>query len=131
MSVFGSIMSRVFGRGPVGSPTPHPESAVLSAPPEPQIAAGQVPAMNPFDINAQLTALASSNGQELQWQTSIVDLMKLVGIDSSLQARQALARELNYAGDMSDSAKMNMWLHEEVMRRLAENGGQVPAELRS
>ncbi len=131
MSIFGSIMSRVFGRGAVGSPTPHPDSAVLSAPPEPEIAAGQVPAMNPFDVNAQLTALASANSQELQWQTSIVDLMKLVGIDSSLQARQALAQELHYAGDVSDSAKMNMWLHAEVMKRLAANGGQVPEELRS
>ena len=131
MSIFGSIMSRVFGRGPVGSPTPHPQSAVLSAPSEPEIAAGQVPAMNPFDVNAQLTALASASPQELQWQTSIVDLMKLVGIDSSLQARQALAQELHYAGDVSDSAKMNMWLHAEVMKRLAANGGQVSEELRS
>ncbi len=131
MSIFGSIMSRVFGRGPVGSPTPHPDSAVLSAPPEAEIAAGQVPAMNPFDVNAQLTALAAANSQELQWQTSIVDLMKLVGIDSSLQARQALAQELHYAGDASDSAKMNVWLHAEVMQRLAANGGQVPDELRS
>ncbi|MDB5316238.1 MAG: hypothetical protein JWO26_2218 [Rhodospirillales bacterium] len=130
MSIFGSIMSRVFGRGPATSPTPHPDSAVLSAPAQPEIAAGQAPAMNPFDVNALLTSLAAAHGQELQWQTSIVDLMKLVGIDSSLQARQALAKELHYAGDPSDSAKMNIWLHEQVMTKLAENGGQVPADLR-
>ncbi|MBR0655138.1 DUF3597 domain-containing protein [Plastoroseomonas arctica] len=131
MSIFGSILSRVFGRGPVTAPTPHPDSAVLSAPAEPEIAAGQAPAMNPFDVNALLTSLAAAHGQELQWQTSIVDLMKLVGIDSSLQARQALARELHYAGDVSDSARMNIWLHEQVMAKLAENGGNVPDDLRS
>jgi hypothetical protein len=74
--------------------------------------------------------MAQKNSQQLNWRTSIVDLMKLLDLDSSLGARQSLAKELGYTGDMHDSASMNIWLHKQVMTKLAENGGKVPADLR-
>ncbi len=83
------------------------------------------------DIEATLDRLAASNKEKLDWKHSIVDLMKLVGMDSSLAARKDLADDLKYTGDKSDSATMNMWLHKEVMRKLAENGGKVPQDLLS
>ena len=84
---------------------------------------------SPVDVGAILDGMAAKNAEKLDWKHSIVDLMKLVGMDSSLSERKELATELGYTGDMGDSAKMNMWLHKEVMRKLAENGGKVPAEL--
>ena len=85
----------------------------------------------PVDVAAVLDGLAAKHGEKLDWKHSIVDLMKLVGMDSSLAERKELATDLHYSGDMSDSATMNMWLHKEVMRKLAENGGKVPADLLS
>ena len=84
----------------------------------------------PVDVEAVLTQLAAQKGQTLNWRTSIVDLMKLLDLDSSLAERKELARELGYSGDMNDSASMNIWLHKQVMRKLADNGGKVPAELK-
>ncbi len=81
------------------------------------------------DVNAVLNDLASKNSEQLDWRKSIVDLMKLVGIDSSLSSRKELAKELGYTGDSSDSATMNVWLHKQVLKKLAENGGKIPAEL--
>ncbi|HEY0143883.1 MAG TPA: DUF3597 domain-containing protein [Thermoanaerobaculia bacterium] len=86
-------------------------------------------AQGPVDIAAVLDRMAANHGEKLDWKHSIVDLMKLVGMDSSLAERKELAADLKYSGDTGDSATMNMWLHKEVMRRLAENGGKVPAEL--
>ena len=83
------------------------------------------------DVEAVLSGMAAKNSQKLDWKRSIVDLMKLLDLDSSLSARKELAQELNYTGDMNDSAKMNMWLHKQVMQKLAENGGKVPESLRS
>jgi hypothetical protein len=82
------------------------------------------------DVEAVLEGLAAKNSQRLNWRTSIVDLMKLLEIDSSLANRKELARELGYTGDTGDSAVMNIWLHKQVMRKLEENGGKVPASLR-
>ena len=82
-------------------------------------------------MTAILNGLAAKNSEKLDWQHSIVDLMKLVGMDSSLGARKELAKDLHYTGDMNDSASMNMWLHKEVIRKLSENGGKVPQELLS
>jgi hypothetical protein len=82
------------------------------------------------DVEAILNQKAASAGQPLNWRSSIVDLLKLLDLDSSLQARKELAQELHYTGDTGDSAAMNIWLHKQVMRKLAENGGKVPAELR-
>jgi len=89
------------------------------------IAAGSV------DVAAILDGLAAKHPEKLDWKRSIVDLLKLLGMDSSLGERKELAADLNYTGDTNDSATMNMWLHKEVMRKLAENGGKVPAELMS
>ena len=83
------------------------------------------------DVQAVLNGMAQKHSEKLNWRTSIVDLMKLLGLDSSLTARKSLAGELNYTGDINDSAGMNIWLHKQVMRKLAENGGKVPEDLKS
>jgi hypothetical protein len=82
------------------------------------------------DVEAVLNKLASQSSEKLDWRKSIVDLMKLLKLDSSLSARQQLAKELHYSGDTKDSAAMNIWLHKQVMIKLAENGGKVPDDLR-
>jgi hypothetical protein len=82
------------------------------------------------DVAAIMDNLASQATQKLDWRNSIVDLMKLINLDSSLAARKELAQELNYTGDINDSASMNIWLHKQVMTKLAENGGKVPDELK-
>ena len=101
-----------------------------SAAPAPSAAPAATPAA-PVDVAAVLTSLAAKNKENLDWRKSIVDLMKLLDLDSSLSARKQLAQELHYGGDMNDSAAMNVWLHKQVMTKLAENGGKVPAELRA
>jgi hypothetical protein len=98
-----------------------PPPANTSLPAEPQ----------PVDIAAVLNGMAAKSGQKLNWQTSIVDLMKAVGLDSSLQNRIKLAEELGYTGDKGDSATLNVWLHRQVMTKLEENGGKLPPQLRS
>jgi len=87
--------------------------------------------MSQVDVEAVLTGLAAKKGQKLDWRKSIVDLMKLLDLDSSLEARKELAKELNYTGDTNDSASMNVWLHKQVMTKLAASGGKVPDDLRS
>jgi hypothetical protein len=82
------------------------------------------------DVDQILQGLERQSSQKLDWQHSIVDLMKLVGMDSSLSARKQLARELNYSGDTNDSATMNIWLHQQVMRKLEENGGKIPEAMK-
>jgi hypothetical protein len=105
-----------------GSATAAPQSA----PTAPAPAAGSAP----VDVAAVLTKLAAQNKEKLDWRHSIVDLMKLLNLDSSLAARKELATELHYSGDKNDSATMNMWLQKQVMQKLADNGGKVPDELR-
>ncbi|MEP7247095.1 MAG: DUF3597 domain-containing protein [Gammaproteobacteria bacterium] len=107
---------------------PQQRTAPTSAP-APAAPAQAAPAPAAVDIEASLDALNGKNAQHLNWRTSIVDLMKLVGLDSSFQNRSALAKELGYTGDTGDSAAMNIWLHKQVMKKLAENGGKVPASL--
>jgi len=82
------------------------------------------------DVAALLDGLASKRKEQLDWKRSIVDMMKLLDLDSSLSARKELANELHYSGDTNDSAAMNIWLHKQVMQKLAENGGKVPEDLR-
>lgn len=91
----------------------------------------QNPATRPTDVDVaeQLDRATRDHGEKLDWRHSIVDLMKALGMDASLQERKELAKELNYEGDMGDSAKMNMYLHKTLLRRLSENGGKVPADL--
>ena len=86
--------------------------------------------MAQVDVEQVLNAMAQTSAEKLNWRTSIVDLMKLLGIDSSLSARKELAKELHYTGDTSDSAAMNIWLHRQVMNKVAANGGKVPADLK-
>lgn len=137
MGLFSGIMSKISGHAPAAqpaasAPAPAPvpamsmASASASLPPAP---APPPPPAPVIDITAILDDLAARNGEDLAWRSSIVDLMKLVDIDSSLTARRELARELEYPGDMGDSAKMNVWLHRAVIQKLAANGGQVPADL--
>ncbi len=105
--------------------------AATPAPAPSRPAAAPAAASEPVDVEAILNAKAAQAGQPLNWRTSIVDLLKLLDLDSSLAARKELAQELHYSGDTGDSAAMNIWLHKQVMRKLADNGGKVPAELRN
>ncbi len=151
MSVFGSIMSRIFGHQEAAASTggaqppaaragePSPSAATPSAASQPTatptMAGAAAPASaspsQPVDVEAVLTSMAEKNPQKLNWRQSIVDLMKLLDLDSSLGARTELAKELDYKGDTQDSAAMNIWLHKQVMQKLAENGGKVPDSLRA
>jgi len=123
MSIFGNIMSAIFKSGsPAGKP---------AAPSSTTPGATATATMVQVDVAAVLTKLEQQNEEDLDWRRSIVDLMKLLNLDSSLAARKQLAQELRYGGDMSDSASMNVWLHKQVMQKLAENGGKVPADLKA
>ncbi len=95
----------------------------------PAASSGGAPTPASVDVNAVLNEMASKNSEKLDWKKSIVDLMKLVGMDSSLTSRKELATELGYTGDKDDSATMNIWLHKQVLKKLAENGGKVPQHL--
>jgi len=139
MSIFGNLVSKIFGGGEAkaadAAPSaPSPEEKVqaavdTAATPEEKVKAAVAAADN-VDIEELLEGMAAKAGQKLNWRQSIVDLMKLVGLDSSLSARKELADELGYTGDKSDSASMNIWLHKQVMTKLAENGGKVPDDLK-
>lgn len=140
MSIFGTILAKI-GLGGSSSDTA-PAAAVSSADAPPADApaadappasaspdaAAQAPA-GPVDVAAVLDAKPGASG--LNWRTSIVDLMKLCELDSSLAARKELADELGFDGDKDDSASMNIWLHKQVMQKLAENGGTVPSDLQA
>jgi Domain of unknown function (DUF3597) len=133
MSIFGNIMSAIFGHGTGSQPSQaSPGSASpQSAPTPPQSAStGSTAPQGSVDVEAVLNRLASQKKQKLDWRHSIVDLMKLLDLDSSLAARKQLAQELHYDGNTDGSAAMNMWLHKQVMIKLAENGGKVPDDLR-
>ena len=149
MSIFGNIMSKVFGHAKAqaapaaprqpsstasGGKTSGPASA---ASPAATSTSGAKPAAAPatahvqVDVEAVLRDLASKNKEKLDWRHSIVDLMKLLKLDSSLTARKELAKELHYTGNTRDTAAMNIWLHRQVMIKLAENGGKVPESLKT
>ncbi len=121
MSIFGKIMSAIFG-GSAQAQTGAP--SITPAP-------GAGAQMSNVDVGLTLDNLAKQKKEKLDWKHSIVDLMKLLDLDSSLSARKELAKELQYSGDMNDSAAMNIWLHKQVMVKLAANGGKVPADLRA
>ncbi len=113
----------------VASASPTAAPAAPSAPKTGAAAPAPAAARGPVDVAAILDAAVKRSGQKLDWRKSIVDLMKALGLDSSLGARKELAAELGYTGSTSDSAAMNMWLHKQVIQKLKDNGGQVPAEL--
>jgi hypothetical protein len=158
MSVFKNIMSRIFrgstlapssaqaatpdqapppseeagqrGGGAMPGATPATPGAMPPAPAETSAAATASAPAQPVDVEAVLSGMAAQTPQKLNWQSSIVDLMKLLDLDSSLAARKELAEELGYTGARDGSAEMNIWLHRQVMRKLAENGGRVPDSLK-
>ncbi|POF63541.1 hypothetical protein CFR73_10645 [Novacetimonas maltaceti] len=134
MSIFGTIMSKIFGYSeakaatPAAGAAPAAAATPAAAAATPAAAAPAAPAA-PVDVNAVLSAMAAKNPEKLNWQTSIVDLLKLLGLDSSFAARKELAAELHYTGDTNDSAAMNIWLQAQVLKKLAENGGKVSPDL--
>lgn len=131
MSIFGSIMSKIFHAGSAqAAPQPAPAAAAPQAAAAPAAPAPAAAATSQVDVEAVLEVMAKDNPQSLDWRRSIVDLMKLLSLDSGLEARKQLAQELGYTGDMGDSASMNIWLHKAVMQKLADNGGLVPDSLR-
>ncbi len=119
MGIFSSIKNAIFGT------KDEPEAVDATT------TAGETPGkpMSAVDVDQVMTAKAAAHGEDLNWRSSIVDLMKLLGIDASLSNRKELAQELGYTGALDGSAEMNIWLHKAVMRELAKNGGQVPADL--
>ncbi|MGA4555166.1 DUF3597 family protein [Methylorubrum aminovorans] len=154
MSIFGSIMSKIFGgsasaqaAAPHAAETPSVSAAAqgqngptgsassaaapsMSGAPSPVANAPSGAGQANVDVGQVLADLASKKGQTLDYKRSIVDLLKLLDLDSSLQARKQLADELHYTGDKEDSATMNIWLHKQVVQKLAENGGKVPDDLK-
>src|SRR3954454_19065800 len=138
MGVLGNIMSGIFGSKATAatqSQTAAEKVAASAIPtaaqptsPESRISAAS---SGSIDVTAILDKAVAAKKEKLEWRTSIVDLMKALNLDSSLSARKELAHDLHYDGDTNDSAKMNIWLHKQVMKKLAENGGQVPAELKA
>ena len=141
MSVFGNIMGKIFGHGSAqaagASPTlaPGAPPTALGAPtPSSATASPTSASASPtktVDIAAVVDKAAAAKGEKLAWRTSIVDLMKALDLDSSLAARKELAKELKYTGDTNDSATMNVWLHKQVMAKLAANGGKLPADVKT
>lgn len=128
MSIFSSIKDAIFGKKAVAATPPASTitpTEIVAAAPQP-VESQQV---SDVDVIANLEAIDSSDGRNLNWRTSIVDLMKMLGMESSLQERKDLAMELGYTGTLEGSAEMNIWLHKAVMRELAKNGGHVPANL--
>ena len=139
MSIFSKIKDAIFGNKAAASTpatqsttarTPSASSGTTAASPKPAQPPPQPQAtQQAVDVEAVLQKMAADSGQKLNWRTSIVDLMKLVGMDSSFENRKELARELGYTGDPGDSAAMNIWLHKRVMKELASHGGKVPANM--
>ncbi len=152
MGIFDSIKKAIFGEATadtVATPTPAPAPGAVVPPSGTSTAPASSPAGTPVgqstasvgsispasrtaqsvDVAPILDKAVKDSGQNLAWKTSIVDLLKALKIDSSLSARRELAHELGYTGDTNDSATMNVWLHKAVIKKLAENGGQVPADL--
>jgi uncharacterized protein DUF3597 len=131
MSIFGKIMSAIFGQsaaagapsGSGGAPAGGASSGTASTSP------AAAPARS-VDVAPILDKAVAAKHEKLEWRTSIVDLMKALDIDSSLAARKELAKEFGYSGDTNDSASMNVWLHKQVMARLAANGGKLPPEIK-
>ena len=133
MSILGKIFGKIFPSArteataaqagtPAATTTPAASASGSSA--------AQTAPMQQVDVEQILNDMAQKNPEKLNWRSSIVDLMKLLGLDSSLNERKELAQELGYSGSTSDTASMNIWLHRQVMNKLAANGGKVPADLK-
>jgi hypothetical protein len=130
MSIFGKIMSAIFGAKADAAPA---AGGAAAGGPAAGAASGGSSAAAPaaaVDVAPILDKAVAAKGEKLEWRTSIVDLMKALDIDSSFTARKELAKELGYTGDSNDSASMNIWLHKQVMTKLAANGGVLPPEIK-
>jgi hypothetical protein len=142
MSIFGKIMGAIFGSSASAAPAGSSPAAGGATPGSSAPAGGAAPSSpgtatapsaapaQSVDVAAIVDKAAAAKGEKLEWRTSIVDLMKALDIDSSLTARKELAKELGYTGDTNDSASMNIWLHKQVMAKLAANGGKLPPEIK-
>jgi hypothetical protein len=132
MSIFGKIMSAIFGSSAAATPPGAGTAAGGGTAAGSTAAPSSAPAAptQSVDVAAIVDKAAAAKGEKLAWRTSIVDLMKALDIDSSLSARKELAKELGYTGDSNDSASMNIWLHKQVMAKLAANGGKLPPEIK-
>jgi Domain of unknown function (DUF3597) len=134
MSIFGKIMGAIFGSKATATPAsggaaPSPAATGSAAPAGGSALAPAAPAQS-VDVAAILDKAVAAKKEKLEWRTSIVDLMKALDIDSSFAARKELATELGYTGDSNDSASMNIWLHKQVMAKLAANGGKLPPDIK-
>lgn len=131
MSIFGKIMSAIFGTSasatPAGAPAAGGSASAGTAPASGGAATAPTATV---DVAPILDKAVAAKGEKLEWKTSIVDLLKALDIDSSLTARKELAKEFGYTGDTNDSATMNIWLHKQVMAKLAANGGKLPADIK-
>jgi hypothetical protein len=134
MSVFGSIASAIFGKGKASGASALAPGAPAAPAPQGTATAGGAPAtgkaMTQAEVESMIKKIADGQGEKLNWQQSIVDLMKLLKLDPSLSARKELAQELGYKGSLDGSAEMNIWLHKEVMTKLAASGGVVTESLK-
>jgi hypothetical protein len=123
MSIFGSIVSAIFGTAKAGAPSAAPGTTTTAPTSGPQPTGKP---MSRAEVEEMIGKIADNQNEDLSWDESIVDLMKLLKLDSSLTARKQLAQELGYKGALDGSAQMNIWLHEQVITKLAEGGGKVP-----
>ena len=138
MSILGTIMSKVLGKAPASpaaaapaAPSAQASGTTNAAPSAPAPTSSSAPPGPSVDVAAVLDDLSDKTTEKLDWRHSIVDLMKLLSLDSGLAARKELANELHYDGDTSNSASMNIWLHKQIMVKLAANGGKLPEDLKS
>lgn len=129
MGIFSRLWDKIRGRAPQPETPPPAPAAAVPAPAEVTAAPPAPTPISEIDVETILTQLAAEFPHKLNWRTSIVDLMKLLGMESSLAERRELADELGFTGDKGDTATMNIWLHKQVLRKFAENGGKVPADL--
>mgnify|MGYP001823548473 CR=1 FL=1 len=131
MSIFGSIRDAIFGGPAAAAEAPAPSSKTDASiqPKATAAAASSVQPVSAIDVAEVLDQRNREHAEDLDWRRSIVDLMKLLDLDSSLTARRELAHELDYSGSTTDTAEMNVWLHNQVMTKLAQHGGTVPPEL--
>src|ERR1700733_13893079 len=130
MSIFGKIMGAIFGTSASATPASGGAAAPASGGAAPSGGSSSAAPAQTVDVAPILDKAVAAKGEKLEWRTSIVDLMKALDIDSSLTARKELAHELGYTGDTNDSASMNIWLHKQVMSKLAANGGKLPADVK-
>jgi hypothetical protein len=130
MSIFGKIMSAIFGTSASATPASGGATATASGGSASSSASASAAPAATVDVAAILDKAVAAQKEKLEWRTSIVDMMKALNIDSSLSARKELAHELGYSGDTNDSASMNIWLHKQMMAKLAANGGKLPSDVK-